>query len=139
MAGLCVWNDLRLFGTATFFACAAGVWLEHLEIFGDLGPVDEVPEGVDVVWATVLVVEVVGVLPDIQAKDWFVSEHDGGVLVGGGADMEFAFGVEAEPRPAGAEAGGGLVGELFFEALEGAEGGIDALGEFAFWCPTAVW
>ena len=71
---------LGLFGAAAFFACAAGFRFEHLEVFGDFGPVDEVPEGVDVVWASVLVVEVVGVFPDIEGEDWFVPEHDGGVL-----------------------------------------------------------
>jgi len=35
----------------------------------DLVPVDGVPPGGEVLWAAVLVLEVVGVLPDIVAKD----------------------------------------------------------------------
>ena len=70
----------------------------------DLGPVDDVKEGRNVVWATVLVLQVVGVLPYVEAEDggsgaahaW----HEGVVLVGGRADFELAGGVDAKPCPA---------------------------------------
>ena len=70
----------------------------------DLGPVDDVKEGRNVVGATVLVLQVVGVLPYVEAEDggsgaahaW----HDGVVLVGGRADFELAGGVDAKPCPA---------------------------------------
>jgi very-short-patch-repair endonuclease len=51
----------------------AGRWIRRLSrrvrvAAGDLFPVDDVPERVDVVRATVLVLEVVGVLPDVDAQ-----------------------------------------------------------------------
>jgi hypothetical protein len=42
------------------------------EALVDLVPVDGVPPGGEVVWALVLVLEVVGVLPDVVAEDGVV-------------------------------------------------------------------
>src|SRR5688572_9182065 len=44
-------------------------------------PVHRVPPGVEVVRAPVLVVEVVGVLPDVDSEDRRVTFHERGVLV----------------------------------------------------------
>ena len=41
-----------------------------LVVFGDLGPVDDVPKGLDVIWPAILVVEVVSVFPDVEAEYW---------------------------------------------------------------------
>ena len=38
-------------------------------------PVYHVPEAFDVVWATVLITEVVGVLPDVESEDGGVALH----------------------------------------------------------------
>ena len=103
---------------------------------GDGVPVHDIPEGGDVVGAAVLVVEVVGVFPDVEAEDGgaFATgdgfAHDGGVLVGGGGDGEFAV-EDDEPCPAGTEAGGGGFREFGFEVIEAAEGGVDGSGERA--------
>src|SRR5271170_5200025 len=90
------------------------------EALVDLVPVDGVPPGGEVVGALVLVLEVVGVLPDVVAEDGVEALGEGVVLVGGGEDGELAA-LEDEPAPAGAELfGGGLV-EGLLEGLEVAE------------------
>jgi hypothetical protein len=117
-----------------------------LEVVG-LGsvPIDDIPEGGDVVGAAVLVVEIIGVLPDIEADDGFAFNtcdglaHDGAVLVGGGADGELLVGSDHEPSPAGAEAGGAGLGELFFKFIEAAKHGGDRLGELALGGAAFAW
>jgi len=94
------------------------------EALVDLVPVDGVPPGGEVVGAPVLVLEVVGVLPDVVAEDGVAALGDRVVLVGCGDDGEFAA-LEDEPAPAGTELlGGGFVEELF-EAFEVPEVGLD--------------
>lgn len=39
-------------------------------VLDDLVPVDDIPPGVYVVRTSVLVLQVVGVLPNVQAQDW---------------------------------------------------------------------
>ena len=60
----------------------------------DLLPVDNIPEGCDVLRPAVVVLQVVGMLPYIQAQDgngWVISHlHEWVVLVGGGGDNELA-------------------------------------------------
>src|SRR5690606_24619716 len=73
----------------------------------DLVPVDHVVERADVVRATVLVFQVVGVLPHVQAEDRGVARadalHERAVLVGAALHRELAGLVDAQPRPAAAE------------------------------------
>ena len=68
-------------------------------------PVDDVPEGVEVGGALVLVLQVVGVLPDVDAEQRRLAVGDRRVLVRGRGDREAAGGVLDQPGPAGAEAG----------------------------------
>lgn len=60
-----------------------------VEALSDSLPVDDLPDGLEVVGADVLVLEVVGVLPDINAQQ---GDQTGGglerVLVGGGSDLK---------------------------------------------------
>src|SRR4026209_1215665 len=65
-------------------------------------PVDDVPPRLEVVGTPVLVVEVVGVLPDVDAEDRRLAVHHRRVLVGRGLHGQ-AGAVPDEPRPAGAE------------------------------------
>src|SRR5947209_7420663 len=57
-------------------------------VFGDGGPVDDAPPGVEVVAALVLVAQVVGVLPDIDAEDGALAGHQRAVLVERAADAQ---------------------------------------------------
>src|SRR5690349_3037781 len=72
------------------------------EPLGDLAPVDDVPDRVEVVGALVLVLEVVRVLPDIDPEQWRLAVGDRVVLVRRADDGE-AVAVLDQPRPAGAE------------------------------------
>src|SRR6266576_672664 len=66
-------------------------------------PVDDVPPGLEVVGPAVLVLQVVGVLPDVDAEQWGVGLRDRRVLVSGRVDGK-ARPVMDEPGPARAEA-----------------------------------
>ena len=102
--------------------------LGGFEALVDLVPVDDVPPGGEVVGTLVLVLQVVGVLPDVVAEDGVEALAQRRVLVGGGDDLELAAG-EDQPAPAGAELlGGGLV-EGLLEGLEVAEVGFDLRGD----------
>src|SRR5947209_18628145 len=57
------------------------------EALADGVPVDDLPPGVDVVGPLVLIAEVVGVLPDVDAEARRVSLHVGAALVGGADDL----------------------------------------------------
>jgi len=103
---------------------------EFLVAVGDEFPVDDFLKGFDVVGAAVLVFEVVGVLPHINAKERRGAGAERGVLVGGGLDGEFAV-AEDEPCPAAAELLGGGVAEKFLPLGEGAEGFFDVAEEVA--------
>ena len=68
----------------------------------DFLPVDYVPPGGDVVRPAILIFQIIGVLPNVQPKDRFLSFHDGAVLIRGGCDLEFAepsFKSHAQPEP----------------------------------------
>src|SRR4029079_9990914 len=71
---------------------------------GDLVPVDHVPPRLQVVRALVLVLEVVGVLPDVDAEQRGLARADRRVLGGSARDLEPApRAVVDEPGPAAAE------------------------------------
>src|ERR1035437_9216723 len=60
------------------------------EALVDLVPVDDAPPCGEVVGAAVLVLEVVGVLPDVVEQDGIEALGKGRVLVGGGDYLELA-------------------------------------------------
>src|SRR5687768_10777599 len=68
-----------------------------------LGPIDHVPPGGEVVGSAILILEIVGVLPDIHAEDGLLAVHQRVVLIGRADDLEFPAVVD-QPRPAAAEA-----------------------------------
>src|SRR5271166_5641546 len=81
----------------------ASSWpLDRPERLGHLGPVHDVPPGVDVVRPAVLVVEVVRVLPDVDAEEWRLARGDRAVLIRRCDDGESGA-VVHEPGPAGPE------------------------------------
>jgi len=101
-------------------------------VAADAVPVDDLHESGDVFGAAVLVFEVVGVLPDVDAEDGGVAEREGAVLVRRGLDGEGSGGVAGEPGPAAAEDAGTGFGEGGLEGGERAESGVDVFGEFGF-------
>lgn len=104
--------------------------LRGFEVDRDLVPVNDVPEGVDVLRAPVLVLEVVGVLPYIEAEDGDarllnVTSHERIFLVSGARDEELAIVAHAEPGPAGAKPGGGGAVKRLLHFVERAKVGVD--------------
>jgi len=80
-----------------------GLLLGGLVELGDLRPVDDVPEVLHVLGAPVLVLEVVGVLPDVEGEDRNVALRQRRVLVGQVVDGQLLLRVDDEPSPARAE------------------------------------
>src|SRR5579862_4561456 len=65
----------------------------------NLRPVDHVPPGVDVVRPAILVLQVVRVLPDVDAEDRVLAVHQRTVLVRGALDGQLVAAAD-HPRPA---------------------------------------
>src|SRR5918993_5772257 len=109
----------------------------------DLVPVDGVPPGLEILGTAVLVLEVVGVLPDVvakyrEARGLDDPGHQRVVLVRGGDNGELAVRADDHPGPAGAEpAHAGLV-ELGLQRIEPTEGVVDRLGDLTLRCATAA-
>ena len=70
--------------------------------------------------AAVLVVQVVGVLPDVEGEDGFEAVGDGVIRIGVLCDGQFALGIRLQSHPAGAEEADAFGFELGFEGVEGA-------------------
>src|SRR5687768_8464337 len=96
------------------------LWTRLFEPFVDGVPVDGIPPRGDVVRTTVLVLQVVGVLPDVEAQKRFLAFHQRTVLVRGALDHQLAAGID-QPRPAAAEARRRRLGKLLLEGVEAAE------------------
>src|SRR5438270_2749177 len=111
---------------ATCFILNSGILLVAV---GDGLPVQGVEPGRDVVRALVLVLEVVGVLPHVDAEDRGHAVHVGAVLVGITLDGELAAFVRDQPRPAAAElADRGLL-QLLLEGVVAAERAVDRVAD----------
>src|SRR5690606_36319563 len=98
---------------------------------GNLVPVDDVPPCGDVVRPAVLVLEVVGVLPHVEAQDGRVAVHDGRVLVGRAGHRELAVFGDDEPGPAAAKASGCGLGKGLLKRVKAAKGLVDGCRQVA--------
>src|SRR5699024_12075088 len=67
--------------------------------FVDFIPVDNIPECFEVFWTFVLILQIVSVLPDINAEDWSFTFRYRVVLVRSRNDFEFTV-VYNQPCPA---------------------------------------
>ncbi len=83
-------------------------------------PVKNLPEVVKLGGTAVLVVEVVGVLPDVEGQDGTEAAGDGVAGAGLLGDDEGAVGDGPEPDPAGAEQPGAFGDEVVLEGVEAA-------------------
>ena len=93
------------------------------ESLGNVGPVEHVEDGLDVGATEVLVLEIVSVLPDVNAKEG--NESGGGlegILVLASGDLELVGRlIPPEPSPAAALDTAGLGRQLLLEGIKGAE------------------
>src|SRR5206468_1095967 len=79
-------------------------------IFRDRVPIHHVPPSLEVIGTTVLVLEIVGMLPHVDAEDRRVAIHQRTILVWRRNNFELSVLILDEPRPAAAEpahSGGG--------------------------------
>jgi len=77
------------------------------------------------------VLEVVGVLPNVDAVDGGAAGHQGGVLVGERFDEKFSVFAATEPSPATSEDAHRTFGHFFLPLFITAKGFVDLLGQFA--------
>lgn len=94
-------------------------------------PVDDVSQGADVFVPAILVLEVIGVFPEIDSKEDLAALDEGGVLVGGRFELQGAVLVDGEPEPTAAEDGQGGLDEVLagLFGIGGVEGLEDGLAE----------
>src|SRR6185436_1607052 len=96
----------------------------------DLRPVDDIPPRVDVVGPAILILEVVRVLPDVDAEDGLLAVHHRVVLVRRALDDELAAVVD-HPRPPAAEPSDRGRLQLLLQLVEAAERAVDRVGNRA--------
>src|SRR5947207_8756718 len=102
-----------------------------LVALGDSLPVDRVEPGRNVVRALVLVLEVVSVLPHVNAEDRGHAIHVRAVLVGVALDRQLAARVGDEPPPAAPELTDRGLRELLLERVVRAERAVDRVTDSA--------
>lgn len=137
-------GGVKLASALGFFESLALALKRFLVIFLDSVPVNNVPDSFEVIGATVLVEEVIGVLPDVHTEDGGAGAfcdafHERVILVGSGADAQGFVVVDAEPNPAAAEACDACGFEFGLEVGEGAEGFLDCFGELAYGLTAFAW
>ena len=99
-----------------------------LVALGDAAPIDDVPPALDVRGPPVLVLEVVGVLPDVDAEQRRQAGHQRRVLVGRRRDGQTCP-VMDQPRPPAAKTPGCGRGHLTLELVDGSKGRLDRIVE----------
>jgi hypothetical protein len=145
----CRWaiSALYFFRESDFFVnfyIRFGTFLEEIQVTcsavvsGDEVPVDLAPDRFEVLRAGVAVVDVVGVLPDVDGEQRGLAFGERGAGVGGVQQVDTAVGVLDQPGPAGAEVGSGGLAEGLLELVEGAELGVDGVGQGAAGLAAAV-
>jgi hypothetical protein len=115
------------------FAC-----FERGEALVDFVPIDYVPPRGEIFGAAVVVLQVVGVLPDVVAEDGVEALGERVVLVGGGNDLNAAVGFASEPNPSGAELFCTGVIEFRLEVVEVSERFLDCFGHGASGIASAL-
>src|SRR5690606_6158010 len=108
------------------------------EVAGHEVPVDQVPERLDVLRASVAVVNVVGVFPDVAGQQRGVTAGHRVACANGAGQGQGAVRLLHQPAPAGTEGADGNLAELFLELVEGAEGSVDGVGQRASRLTTTV-
>src|SRR5690554_5445072 len=95
------------------------------QIFVYKVPVNQIPEGFQVVRTAVAVVDVVGVLPYVDGQYRLVRAGQRSFGIAGVGDSYGTNSLFNQPGPARTEVAGGLLIKLFLECIEGAKGLLD--------------
>ena len=113
-------------------------FFEALVTLVDFFPVHHIPPGLQILGTAVVVLEIVGVLPDVVAENGMESLRYRAVLVRRGENLHFALGVASQPDPSAAKLAraGGV--EFFLKSLEVAESLLDYVGDRAGGIASAI-
>src|SRR5690348_10948620 len=101
--------------SAVFPESSAMLLAGFVETLVDGIPADDVPPRAEIVGSSVLVLQVVRMLPDVVAEDGRCAVGHGVVLVRRRRDLKLAAGAADEPDPAAAELLGARLVERFLE------------------------
>ena len=125
---LCVWVIFYVYGGTSAVGSVAAFYN---------GPVDNVPKRVERVGTPVLIVEVIGMFPDVEGQNRGESFGYGVARVALLRYEQFSVVVAAEPYPARAKQFDARVDEFLFEILERSEIAVDGLAQFSFSPPPS--
>ena len=101
-------------------------------------PVDDRPDVLDVVGATVLIAEVVGVLPYVDTEEGTQPVYYGVAAVGFLRQDELAIFLGREPHPTRAEERRSGIEELLLEGLEATPLSLNRCQELTRRCTTSI-
>src|SRR3972149_11992947 len=96
-----------------------GRWPEKQSFY--LLPIDHVPPIFNILRPAVLVLEIVGGLPNVNSQKRELSLGDRGILVGSFHNCQLPGRIFDQPRPTAAESSGGDFRKLFFKLLKASE------------------
>ena len=113
-------------------------WLspDFVKLFGCVArfqniPVDDAPYCGEMIDTAVLIVEVVGMFPYVDAENGLQSVANGVACIGFLCNHEFPFAVTGKPYPTATEKTGAFLLELLLEGFERAKLCIDGFGQLA--------
>lgn len=94
-------------------------------------PVDKVPQLVQVVGTAVLVVDVVGMFPNVEAEQRLQPPTQRIAGIGLLGDVQFAFGIGGQPGPSRSEECRGSLVKFFLEIFEASKVALDGFSQSA--------
>jgi len=111
-------------------------------VFADNGPIDHIKEGVDVIRASILVLEVVCMLPNIQSHDGLIAAayawHCGIVLVGSAANGQGATFCYTKPCPSRSKSCTCGFSKSILECIKVTKGTLDGISQLTFWLAASI-
>ena len=102
-------------------------------------PVDELPEGSEMVGTAILIIHIVGVLPNVEGEQWAESVSDWVLCVLLLSDDEFTISIGGKPNPSRAEKRSAFLGKLLLEGFKTTELCFNGLRNFACWEIVSLW
>src|SRR6266567_2250873 len=101
-------------------------------------PVDYIPPGVQILGTAILVLKIVGMLPDIVTHHRIHTTHERAVLISCRDDLQFSIRVKHKPCPTRAETLGASIIKSRFESIEGTKYLLDSAGKVASRFATTI-
>src|SRR6266487_5490706 len=102
-------------------------------------PVDYIPPSVQILGTAILVLKIVGILPDIVTHHRIHTAHERAVLISCRDDLQFSIRVKHKPCPTRSETLGASIIKSRFESIEGTKCLLDSAGKVASRFATTIW